>query len=179
MTQRRVAGKLTKAHLPADGGSCGREMANRIIEAVTAHGSDVDHQQLEIEIRMLAHNPAGVRLLQEALGDHAEEDVGLTIRAFIYRIAADLTCKSELYARKLAVWSIFGLAAMFAGAVVLLAATHPNLAWHLWWLAGAAVALSSVGLTAAARRRSKSLTEVAALRAMADGCNSATKNAGH
>lgn len=179
MTQRRVTGKLTKAHLSADGGSCGREMADRIIEAVTAHGSDVDHQQIEIEIRMLAHNPAGVRLLQEALGDHAEEDVGLIIRAFIYRIAADLTCKSELFAHKLAVWSIFGLAAMFAGAVVLLAATHPNLAWHLWWLAGAAVALSSVGLSAAARRRRKSLAEVVALRAMAVACDTVTKNTSH
>lgn len=179
MAQRRVTGKLTKAHFSADRGSCGREVADRIIEAVTVHGSNVDHQQLEIDIRRLAHNPAGGRLLEDALGDHADEDVGLIVQALIYRIAADLTCKSELFACSLALWSVFGVAAMLAGAAVLLAATDPNMTWHLWWLAGAAVALSSVGLAAAALRRRNTLAEVAALRAMAVACKTVTKNGGY
>lgn len=174
MVQRCVKGRQSETPLSANSASCSHEVVDRILEAVGGHKSS-DQRQIESDLRRLAHLPDGLHYLQEALDACADDDLGLMVRAYIYRIAADLTCQRNVYAHQIGLWTLSGAAVILAGAAVLFSATGWSV-WYLWGLAGVGFALFSLGLAVAALWKWKDMTEIAKLVEMADGCKTAAQD---
>lgn len=164
-----TAGKAVTARSLAKNTDIGRDGARRIVKGVMAQESSIDRRQLGADILLLARAPDGVQQLEQALASSGNHEVPLMVRALIYHVMADLACRADLFPRQAGVWSVFCLTALWAGAAILLAGVDLDPSLRLMWLAGLAVAFSSVGLIItglAALRRRNVLAEVELIRAL-------------
>jgi len=167
--------KQGKARLSTDGGRRGRRLADGVIDAIIADGSDVDQKQVETNLRKLACEPDGLQHLEEALETYGDGGIAIIAEAQCHRIAADLTCAADLRFRQVRIFSILGVAMGCATAVMVFCATKATPIWRLTGLTSAVALISGIGLVArifAARRRRVLLREAGAMKALAAGCRS-------
>lgn len=151
------------------------KVAVRIAEALTRRAVRVDLQLLAADIRILAKDPAGLQHLEHVLTSYDDENLGITVRALLHRVMADLTCEADLILHRVRIWSIYCVAVGCAVAVAILAAIGVDPTWRLIGVAGTAVLLASIGMATtwlAAWRRGHLLAEAAAVRALAVACES-------
>lgn len=170
-----TAGKAVTASSLANNTDIGRDAARRIVKGVIAQGANIDRRQMEADIRILARAPDGAQQLEQVLVSSGAEKASLMVRALIYQVMADLACRVDLFPRQAGVWSVFCLTALWAGAAILLAGVDLDPSLRLMWLAGLAVAFSSVGLAVtglAALRRKNVLADVEQIRALVAACES-------
>ncbi len=149
------------------------EAAIRIAEAFTRHATLVDLRLLTADIRLLAKDPAGLQNLEHVLTSYDDENLGITVRALIHRVMADLRCEADLILHRVRIWSICCVAIGCAGAVVILAAIGVDPVWRLIGLTCAAAAIVGSGLVTvglAVRRRNHLLIEATAVQALTAAC---------
>lgn len=152
------------------------EAAIRIAEALTRRATLVDPRLLTPDIRLLAKDPAGLQHLEHVLTSYDDENLGITVRALIHRVMADLRCEADLILHRVRIWSICCVAIGCAVAVVILAAIGFDPTWRLFGVVGIAAVLASIGLATtwlAARRREHLLAEAAAVQALSAACQRA------
>lgn len=173
IARRLTAGKAVTARSLANNADMGRDTARRIVEAAVTEGSSIDRRQLGADILLLARAPDGVQQLEHALASSGDHKAPLMARALIFQLMADLACRADHFPRQAGVWSVCCLAALWAGAAVLLVGIDLDPRLRLIWLGGIGAAFSSVGLTItgfAALGRRNALAEVELMRSLMEAC---------